>query len=348
MSKIIAVIMAKNEAHVIQRCLESVSWCDGIYVADTGSTDDTPGVALEAVGELGVTLLVEHHDWVDFAHNRTAAFRGAEAAFELTRDDWLLMVDADDVIVGEFTGQVPAARSNVDAVKITVRHGGIEYLRPHIFRADGLWRWRCPVHEFATRPGIAFVTSPGVANFEDCPGLSYQVLGGGARSQDPDKYRRDAELIERTLADLSPEDEDLRPRLQFYLGQSWKDAGETEKAIEALENRLANKDGYWQERYMAAIYLIGLKDDWWWKVGLAQRAVTIDYRRPEGWLWSAKAIVDRRQGCDKDERRGGLLCALPWAHYAAPRPPAMPDALFYDPRTIEWARNLQAEIEAML
>lgn len=338
MIRLIAVIMAKNEAHVIERCIKSLRFVDGIYVADTGSTDNTPEVSLRGGRVVGVRTVVEHHDWVDFAHNRTAAFRGAEAAFELTRDDWLLMVDADDVICGELQWHYLAnVREDTEALKIRVLDSGIDYFRPHIFRADGLWNWRCPVHEFAVHECGA--------NFEECKDLKYGVIGGGARSQDPDKFRRDAELIERTLDNLAPEDEDLRPRLQFYLGQSWRDAGETEKAIAALDARLCNEAGYWQERYMAAIYLLGLEDEWPWKESCAQEAQAIDYRRPESWFWLAKAAVENYKEYDD---RDDLLEALAWAHYAATRPQSMPDALFYDPRTIEWAANLRAEIEAML
>jgi glycosyltransferase involved in cell wall biosynthesis len=35
------IIITKNEAAFIARCLESVSWADELIVLDSGSTDDT-------------------------------------------------------------------------------------------------------------------------------------------------------------------------------------------------------------------------------------------------------------------------------------------------------------------
>ena len=39
------VIITKNEARRISRCLESVRWADEIIVLDSGSTDETVEIA---------------------------------------------------------------------------------------------------------------------------------------------------------------------------------------------------------------------------------------------------------------------------------------------------------------
>ncbi len=39
------IVIAKNEAANIRACIESVSWADEIIVVDSGSTDDTVGIA---------------------------------------------------------------------------------------------------------------------------------------------------------------------------------------------------------------------------------------------------------------------------------------------------------------
>jgi len=41
MSKISAVIIAKNEEQMIEECLESLSFCDEIVLIDNNSTDKT-------------------------------------------------------------------------------------------------------------------------------------------------------------------------------------------------------------------------------------------------------------------------------------------------------------------
>jgi tetratricopeptide (TPR) repeat protein len=83
--KLSLVLIAKNEARCLARCLKSVrTIADETIVTDTGSTDDT----VEIAGEYGAT--VSHFDWInDFAAARNFAL--AQAAGE-----WLLVLDADE------------------------------------------------------------------------------------------------------------------------------------------------------------------------------------------------------------------------------------------------------------
>jgi len=43
--KVSATVICKNEAHNIEDCLKSLSWCDEIVVVDSGSTDGTVDLA---------------------------------------------------------------------------------------------------------------------------------------------------------------------------------------------------------------------------------------------------------------------------------------------------------------
>lgn len=85
--EIAAVLIVRNEARCIVRCLESVRpWIDRILVLDTGSTDDTPKLA----GACGAE--VHHLDWPDdFSVARNRALALADA-------DWNLILDADEWI----------------------------------------------------------------------------------------------------------------------------------------------------------------------------------------------------------------------------------------------------------
>lgn len=82
-----AVLIVRNEARCIVRCLDSVRpWVDRIVVLDTGSTDATP--ALAAAGG----AVVHHMVWPDdFAAARNHALDLADA-------DWNLILDADEWI----------------------------------------------------------------------------------------------------------------------------------------------------------------------------------------------------------------------------------------------------------
>jgi glycosyltransferase involved in cell wall biosynthesis len=85
MNTLALVVIARNEARCITRCLRSFAGhVDRMLVLDTGSTDDTVALARAAGAE------VRHFEWCDdFATARNAALRAAGA-------DWHLVVDADE------------------------------------------------------------------------------------------------------------------------------------------------------------------------------------------------------------------------------------------------------------
>ena len=65
-------MIVKNEAHVIQRCIDSVRpIIDHWVIVDTGSTDGTEEVVRTALADLPGTFV--KRPWVDFAFNRTEA-----------------------------------------------------------------------------------------------------------------------------------------------------------------------------------------------------------------------------------------------------------------------------------
>lgn len=88
-SEIALVVIARNEAACIERCLLSAKpHVDRMIVLDTGSTDDTVAIA-QACG-----AQVHHFTWVDdFSAARNAALAAANA-------DWNLVLDADEWIAG--------------------------------------------------------------------------------------------------------------------------------------------------------------------------------------------------------------------------------------------------------
>jgi len=82
------VMIARNEARCIARCLDSVrEHVDSMLVLDTGSDDDTARIAREAGAR------VAHFAWRDdFAAARNAVLEMADA-------DWSLVLDADEWLV---------------------------------------------------------------------------------------------------------------------------------------------------------------------------------------------------------------------------------------------------------
>src|SRR6185369_8334423 len=88
MAKLALVMIARDEARCIERCLDSVrAHVDEMLVLDTGSSDGTPEIARRAGAR------VASFAWCDdFAAARNAALALADA-------DWSLVLDADEWLV---------------------------------------------------------------------------------------------------------------------------------------------------------------------------------------------------------------------------------------------------------
>ncbi|MEM7442554.1 MAG: hypothetical protein AAF414_04380 [Pseudomonadota bacterium] len=80
----------------------------------------------------------------------------------------------------------------------------------------------------------------------------FHVISGreGARNKDPQKYQKDAALLERALN--VEQDDFMRTRYVFYLAQSYRDAGEKEKALANYIRR--SQMGHWQEEVYVSLY----------------------------------------------------------------------------------------------
>lgn len=77
------VIIARDEADTIGRCLDSVPFAAEKLVVDSGSTDGTPEVARRHGAR------VVHKDWLGFGAQRNFATTQA-------RHEWILVLDADE------------------------------------------------------------------------------------------------------------------------------------------------------------------------------------------------------------------------------------------------------------
>lgn len=79
------VVLARNEAENLARCLDSVSWCNERLVVDDGSTDGTLDIARQRGAR------VVSHRFESFASQRNWAIESGNL-----RNPWVLMLDADE------------------------------------------------------------------------------------------------------------------------------------------------------------------------------------------------------------------------------------------------------------
>ena len=235
-------MIVKDEAAVIQRCLDSVRpLVDYVLVEDTGSTDGTQEIIRDYLRRHNLKGEVFDAPWRDFAHNRSLALARLR---EIKAIDYALIIDADDTLVID-DGFAPAAFKRgltLDQYSVPVHDGPVSFLRPHLCSNRLEFRYRGVLHEFLAAPPGA--TSGSVSGFH------LLATREGARSRDAEKYNKDAALLERALA--ADEDADLRARYMFYLGQSYRDGGRHREAAEAYAKR-AEMEGWAEETWYARL-----------------------------------------------------------------------------------------------
>ena len=226
-------MIVRNEAHVIARCLESTRglidrWC----IVDTGSTDGTQDLIRNCLKDVPGELF--ERPWRSFEHNRSEAIRLARGA-----GDYLLFIDADDVFERPPGFRMPELTA--DAYHIAIDYGSMTYRRVSLVRNALPWRYVGVLHEYLE------CDAKWQSAFLD--GLKMRIVGGGARSSvsEREKYARDAAILEEALA-KEPEN----TRYAFYLAQSYRDAGQRERAIEAYDRR-ATMGGFEEEVFCSLL-----------------------------------------------------------------------------------------------
>lgn len=102
--KICLTMIVKNEAPIIERCLQSVADVIDCYcICDTGSTDNTIALIEEFMKKRNIAGCIERHEWKNFGHNRTLSVQAAKKTIcDLSmplNETYLLLLDADMVLV---------------------------------------------------------------------------------------------------------------------------------------------------------------------------------------------------------------------------------------------------------
>jgi len=224
-------MIVKNEAHCIERCLNSVKpFIDYWVICDTGSTDNTKEVIKNCLKDIPGEL--HEHKWEDFSTNRNKALQLAKS-----KADYTLILDADDFLA--VRNENVFNNLTKSAYNIEFSHGPIAYSRIQLFKSKLNVRYVGVLHEYLELP-MNIVPS----KLEGC-----KIIFGanGARSKDPEKYLNDAKVFEKALID-----EPNNSRYVFYAAQSYRDAGKKDESFKLYLQR--SKMGGWiEEQYIALL-----------------------------------------------------------------------------------------------
>lgn len=237
-------MIVKDEHHIIVKTLEMLcSKIDFSYwvISDTGSSDNTRELITNFFKAKNIPGELHNNKWVNFAHNRTLAI---QAAYKKT--DLLLVFDADDEIHGTI-----AMPETVDADGYHLHFGseaGVAYSRILLVNNHIEWEYQSVIHEYINclKPNPKLVHIDG----------DYYVVSGrsGNRSKDPQKYLKDAKVLEEAHAIALKERNPLYLRYAFYCANSYKDYGSNEEAIKWYKITLG-QDNWSQEKYMCCYNL---------------------------------------------------------------------------------------------
>ena len=241
-NRLILLLMIKNESAIIERCLaHATPYVDAIAILDTGSTDNTVQ-RCEAYLSLGKKpFLIETEPFKNFGHNRTASFRVAQHLCESFGWDatttYALAVDADMVIRPQ-----PAFFQHhltTNGYNLIQENGHMKYYNTRLMKCSHPWTCVGATHEYWSG--------------DPTEKIPYELFyiddknDGGCKA---DKFERDVRLLTEDLK-ADPKN----GRTHYYLGQSLKDLGRFDEAIEMFKKRI--ELGGWIEEVWYAHLQIG-------------------------------------------------------------------------------------------
>ncbi len=243
-------MIVKNESHIIEstltKLLQKFPIITHWVISDTGSTDNTIEIIQNFFKSKNIPGEIFNDEWKNFSYNRSQALREA-----YNKTDYLLIFDADDEISGNITFP---RRLTADAYNMKLGSPGFSYERPLLINNRKKWEFKSVIHEYLS----SIDHHPTYSKIEG----DYYVISGksGARSQDPQKYVKDAQLLERSFDESLEIKDGLHNRYAFYCANSYKDAGMPDKAIDWYKKTLTLQ-GWIQERYVSCIQLHDIYKD---------------------------------------------------------------------------------------
>ena len=237
--------MCKNEEHCIRETLESIyEYIEYWVVCDTGSTDKTCEIVTEFFREKNIPGELFHHEWIGFDVNKNKMY---ELCYKKT--DYILHLDADDLIVGNFNFNVAVPVK--DTYYLTTKRDRLTYKCIVLWKNDVRWKWCGVAHTI-----VKCLDKDDYEASEElvCDDVYLHSRDRGSRSEDPFKYLKDAELLKQQFFDTLYDDPDeLNNRSVFYTAQSYFDSNEYELALKWYSLYTKLKDTWIEEEFESYI-----------------------------------------------------------------------------------------------
>jgi glycosyltransferase involved in cell wall biosynthesis len=301
MPKLALNFICKNEAHLIERMLNSALSITNLVVAvDTGSTDGTQDLIRKICASKGVECHVFDRPFDNFENSRNYAMQKLKEIVNFSSDVWGYFFDCDEVLNIDSTFN--KANLNKDLYMINTFIGSMKYTRNTFFRCSLPFRFYGPVHEF-------IVCDKQDITSDIMTGLSVNVFMEGAswKGDVSAKYFHHAQLLEDYVNYKNSQD----VRWLFYLAQSYHDSATIPNNKAENDERLRRAAKYYKLRsqlsggYVEEIFYsqyrmatcMKVMDSEPWSVIHAEllKAISIDPERAE----PIKVIIDHYQSMNE-------------------------------------------------
>lgn len=224
-------MIVKNESKVITRCLKSVKpLIDYWVIVDTGSNDKTQDIIKDFMKDIPGEL--HEQPWINFGHNRNEALKLAKG-----KADYVMFIDADEVFALESDFKMP--NLDKDFYYVVTDYNSNTYCRIQMISNSLDWAWSGVLHET--------VDAPNIKSYGVLAGIKDVVNTDGFRSTDPQKYQKDAKILEEAL-----KTDPNNTRNVFYLAQSYRDAADYEPALKNYAKRVSM--GGWDQEVFWAMF----------------------------------------------------------------------------------------------
>lgn len=224
-------MIVKDEEETLGRCLDSIKdIVDEIIIVDTGSTDKTKEIALK------YTKKLYEFKWCDdFSKARNYSFSKATK-------DYILWLDADDVILEKDRIKIKYLKQNLDKnIDIVMfkydlnidKYGvpGLSYYRERLLKRKNNYTWKSPIHEVIELKGNILKEDISVTHKKE-------------KVHDP---KRNLKIFEKMIN----KNVSLDPRQKFYYARELYYNAEYDKAIDYF-NRFLDDDSGWIENKISA------------------------------------------------------------------------------------------------
>jgi glycosyltransferase involved in cell wall biosynthesis len=235
----ILAMIVKDEAQVIERCLDSAletGLVEAWVIIDTGSTDGTQDLIREKLKGIPGHLI--DRPWVSFGHNRNELLDKVNEHYMLGQ---VLLLDADMTIEG--TWEAPDIEHRQAGYLVKSIEGQMEHYVCRIIEVGSKWRYVGATHEVITKHGFIPTQKASLV-------ITHHADGGNRA----DKFERDRQLL---LQDYHRDP--TNTRTVFYLANTFRDLGRTDSAVDWYLERA--KMGGWEEEVYYSLWQAGRLDN---------------------------------------------------------------------------------------